>query len=140
MKRMTGKQEPRESFAPRAAEAFRDGGGGKRRSRRGVRSNRGHHLPRKARTAAAPPREALETLTAAESDTLEAIVARLIPSDENGPGAAEARAAHTSTARSPPALVCPQGIRRRSCRAECLCPDLERRPFAVSSRRIRTRC
>ncbi len=47
-----------------------------------------------ARIAAAPPREALETLTAAESDTLEAIVARLIPSDENGPGAAEARAAH----------------------------------------------
>ncbi len=44
--------------------------------------------------AAPPPREALETLTAAESDTLEAIVARLIPSDENGPGAAEARAAH----------------------------------------------
>ncbi len=39
-------------------------------------------------------REALETLTAAESDTLEAIVARLIPSDENGPGAAEARAAY----------------------------------------------
>ncbi len=47
-----------------------------------------------ARVAAAPPREALETLTAAESDTLEAIVTRLIPSDENGPGAAEARAAH----------------------------------------------
>jgi gluconate 2-dehydrogenase gamma chain len=44
--------------------------------------------------AAAPTREALETLTAAESDTLEAIVARLIPSDESGPGAAEARAAH----------------------------------------------
>lgn len=39
-------------------------------------------------------REALETLTAAEADTLEAICARLIPSDENGPGAAEARAAH----------------------------------------------
>lgn len=39
-------------------------------------------------------REPLETLTAAESDILEAIVARLIPSDENGPGAAEARAAH----------------------------------------------
>ena len=38
--------------------------------------------------------EALETLTAAEADTLEAICARLIPSDENGPGAAEARAAH----------------------------------------------
>src|SRR2546428_11279928 len=47
-----------------------------------------------ARVAGAPPREALETLTAAESDTLEAIVARLIPSDENGPGAAEARAGH----------------------------------------------
>ena len=43
---------------------------------------------------AAPPLEALETLTAAESDILEAIVARLIPTDENGPGAAEARAAH----------------------------------------------
>ena len=39
-------------------------------------------------------REALETLTAAESDILEAITARLIPTDENGPGAAEARAAH----------------------------------------------
>ncbi|HWS64677.1 MAG TPA: gluconate 2-dehydrogenase subunit 3 family protein [Steroidobacteraceae bacterium] len=38
--------------------------------------------------------EALEILTAAEADTLEAIVARLIPSDENGPGATEARAAH----------------------------------------------
>ncbi len=47
-----------------------------------------------ARVAAAPPREALETLTAVESDTLEAIVARLIPSDKSGPGAAEARAAH----------------------------------------------
>ena len=47
-----------------------------------------------ARVAAPPPREALETLTAAESDTLEAIVARLIPSDENGPGATEPRAAH----------------------------------------------
>jgi len=38
--------------------------------------------------------EALETLTAAEAATLEAVVARLIPSDENGPGATEARAAH----------------------------------------------
>jgi gluconate 2-dehydrogenase gamma chain len=43
---------------------------------------------------AAPQLEALETLTAAEADILEAICARLIPSDENGPGAAEARAAH----------------------------------------------
>jgi gluconate 2-dehydrogenase gamma chain len=39
-------------------------------------------------------REPLENLTAAESDVLEAIVAQLIPSDANGPGAAEARAAH----------------------------------------------
>ena len=45
-------------------------------------------------TATVPQLEALETLTAAEADTLEAICARLIPSDENGPGAAEARAAH----------------------------------------------
>jgi gluconate 2-dehydrogenase gamma chain len=44
--------------------------------------------------AAAPQLEALETLTAAEADILEAICARLIPSDENGPGATEARAAH----------------------------------------------
>ncbi len=41
-----------------------------------------------------PQLEALETLTALEADALEAIVARLIPSDENGPGAAEAGAAH----------------------------------------------
>lgn len=39
-------------------------------------------------------REALETLTAAEVDTLEAVVDRILPSDENGPGAREARAAH----------------------------------------------
>jgi gluconate 2-dehydrogenase gamma chain len=38
-------------------------------------------------------REPLETLTAAESDVLEAICARLIPTDATGPGAAEARAA-----------------------------------------------
>ncbi|MEX2132093.1 MAG: gluconate 2-dehydrogenase subunit 3 family protein [Pseudohongiellaceae bacterium] len=41
-----------------------------------------------------PVREALETLTAAEAETLEAIVDRILPSDENGPGAREARAAH----------------------------------------------
>ena len=44
--------------------------------------------------AGAPRHEALETLTTAEAATLEAIVARLVPSDANGPGAAEARAAH----------------------------------------------
>ncbi len=47
-----------------------------------------------ARPVAPPQLEALETLTAAEADILEAICARLIPSNENGPGAAEARAAH----------------------------------------------
>ena len=38
-------------------------------------------------------REPFQTLTAAEGATLDAIVARLIPTDANGPGAAEARAA-----------------------------------------------
>jgi gluconate 2-dehydrogenase gamma chain len=40
-----------------------------------------------------PQREPLEHLTAAESDVLDAVVARLIPTDEHGPGAREARAA-----------------------------------------------
>jgi gluconate 2-dehydrogenase gamma chain len=51
-----------------------------------------------AQAQVAPPlaahREALETLTAAEAEILEAFCARLIPSDANGPGAKEARAAH----------------------------------------------
>src|ERR1700738_672234 len=51
------------------------------------------HAAQGSPVAAAPP-EALETLTAVEADTLEAIVDRLIPRDENGPGATEARAAH----------------------------------------------
>lgn len=42
---------------------------------------------------AAPQLEVWETLTAAEAGTLAAMVARLIPSDENGPGALEAGAA-----------------------------------------------
>jgi gluconate 2-dehydrogenase gamma chain len=37
--------------------------------------------------------EAFETLTTVEGETLQAIVARLIPTDGNGPGATEARAA-----------------------------------------------
>ena len=45
-------------------------------------------------TAAPIAREPLEALTAAEADVLEAVCARLIPTDENGPGAREARAAH----------------------------------------------
>jgi gluconate 2-dehydrogenase gamma chain len=44
--------------------------------------------------APAVRREPLENLTAVESDLLEAICARIIPTDANGPGAREARAAH----------------------------------------------
>jgi gluconate 2-dehydrogenase gamma chain len=55
-------------------------------------------LPEQAKpaapAAAAPKREPVENLTAAEADMLEAICARIIPSDANGPGAREARAAH----------------------------------------------
>jgi gluconate 2-dehydrogenase gamma chain len=50
--------------------------------------------PAQGAPTATPDREALETLTAAEADILEAFCARLIPSDANGPGAKEARAAH----------------------------------------------
>lgn len=41
-----------------------------------------------------PIREAFETLTAMESATLDAFASRILPSDENGPGAHEARAVH----------------------------------------------
>lgn len=41
-----------------------------------------------------PLREALENLTALEAETLDAVVDRILPSDENGPGAREARAVH----------------------------------------------
>ena len=57
----------------------------------------GHHAagdPEGVAPHDAPAREPLENLTAAEADLLEAIVARLIPTDANGPGATEARAAH----------------------------------------------
>ena len=48
-----------------------------------------------APVAAVPAvRGPLETLTAAEADILEAVVARLIPTDASGPGATEAKAAH----------------------------------------------
>ena len=55
-------------------------------------------LPPGAGTAEAqarrpPAREPLETLTQSEAETLEAIAARLIPTDANSPGAAEAGAA-----------------------------------------------
>jgi gluconate 2-dehydrogenase gamma chain len=45
-------------------------------------------------SGSAPAREAFESLTATEAELLEAIVERLVPSDEHGPGAREARAAH----------------------------------------------
>jgi gluconate 2-dehydrogenase gamma chain len=47
-----------------------------------------------AATAPAMAHEAFENLSATEADMLEAIVGRLIPTDEHGPGAKEARAAH----------------------------------------------
>ena len=47
-----------------------------------------------ATPAAAPRREQVENLTATEMDMLESICARIIPTDANGPGAREARAAH----------------------------------------------
>lgn len=53
----------------------------------------GRSLPALATQDSAPVQQALETLTAAEADVLEAIVARLIPTDEKGPGATEAHAA-----------------------------------------------
>lgn len=47
-----------------------------------------------ASPARIPIREAFETLTAMESATLDAFASRIIPSDESGPGAHEARAVH----------------------------------------------
>ena len=48
-------------------------------------------LPARARAQAAVA-ESFISFTAAEAQTVKAIVARIIPSDENGPGALEARA------------------------------------------------
>ena len=45
-------------------------------------------------TGTGAAREAFEHLTSAESNVLEAVVSRLIPTDGSGPGATEARAAH----------------------------------------------
>ena len=49
--------------------------------------------PGGAVAAAQPPAESFETLAAGEGAALRAVVARLIPSDERGPGALEAGAA-----------------------------------------------
>jgi gluconate 2-dehydrogenase gamma chain len=50
--------------------------------------------PAQAPAAAPAAREAYETITAAESDVLEAVTGRLIPGEAGSPGAREARAAH----------------------------------------------
>ena len=50
--------------------------------------------------AAAPEGDVLEHLTAAEADTLKAIVARIIPTDDRGPAPRRRARAATSTARS----------------------------------------
>jgi gluconate 2-dehydrogenase gamma chain len=57
----------------------------------GSRADQGRPLQA---TVPAIKREPLENLTATEMDLLDAIVARLIPTDVNGPGATEARATH----------------------------------------------
>ena len=60
-----------------------------------VATPEGHgHAEMQSAAPALPAREAYETLTAAESDVLEAVTGRLIPADQSGPGAREARAAH----------------------------------------------
>jgi gluconate 2-dehydrogenase gamma chain len=53
----------------------------------------GDPLPALAQAPGGPAPGALETLTAAEAETLGAVAARLIPTDSNGLGATEARAA-----------------------------------------------
>lgn len=55
------------------------------------------HAPSGSATPAPAPTtalEGLETLNAVEMEALEAFCARLVPTDEHGPGAAEARVAH----------------------------------------------
>jgi hypothetical protein len=63
--------------------------------------------------ALTPRLEALETLTAAEADTLEAIVARLIPTDANGPVPKRRARQSTSTARSPGHCAAPARLMLR---------------------------
>jgi len=59
----------------------------------GVEAEAAQPSVRASTGAGSSVREAHESLTAHEADTLEAIVGRLIPSDAHGPGAREARAA-----------------------------------------------
>jgi gluconate 2-dehydrogenase gamma chain len=62
--------------------------------RGGVREADSPGAPPAQQAVHAAAREPLENLTATEMDLLDAIVARLIPTDASGPGATEARAAH----------------------------------------------
>jgi len=64
------------------------------RSAEATRSAEAFALHTHPAEAFAVPREPLENLTAADADILDAVVARLIPTDASGPGATEARAAH----------------------------------------------
>ncbi|MDO8677892.1 MAG: gluconate 2-dehydrogenase subunit 3 family protein [Acidobacteriota bacterium] len=80
----------------------------------------------------APRREPLENLTAAESDLLEAICARIVPTDATGPGAREARAAHYidralggALASSRPAYTAGFAAFERYCRSSRGAPFLE---------------
>ena len=88
--------DDRRRIASRSAEARRHGG---RCVHHSAHARLAATPSRRARAgggsaATAPRREPIENLTAAEADLLEAICARIIPSDANGPGAREARAAH----------------------------------------------
>ena len=93
-------------------------------------------------TTAATAREAFETLTAAEADLLEAIVARLIPTDAHGPGATEARAArYIDRALGGALAVVAPGLRVRPRGARSLRADRRAASRSSSCRRpIRIRC
>jgi gluconate 2-dehydrogenase gamma chain len=67
------------SIAPGSAEAAQAGS-----AAQGARSG----------ASSVAPRMPLENFTAAEAELMDAIVARLIPTDDNGPGATEAHAVH----------------------------------------------
>jgi gluconate 2-dehydrogenase gamma chain len=91
--------------------------------------------PSAAQPPAAPRREPIENLTASEADLLEAICARIIPTDANGPGAREARAAHYidralggALAASKPAYAAGLAAFDAYCRSSRRAPFLELSP------------
>jgi gluconate 2-dehydrogenase gamma chain len=97
--------------------------------------------PAQARPAAATPavtarREPIENLTAGEAEMLDAIVARLIPSDANGPGAREARAVHYIDRALGGALKESREAYRAGLAAfDAYCRSSRRAPFAELSTR-----